>query len=249
MRRFAQNVEDFINKELSATTDTDIRHKLLVNCASRMKSNVIRGAAELNGAAKEIAKDVVKAVESHWTTDKGAAMKARCKLSWTRYQRNMQIWCQDWDDEKHKYVDRTLGEGYLEVPFPQMKHGASKNKVKGFHTELNDILGVEIDMCEGAAHSLNTDDDTDTEEANANERTEKVARVRVPAKKQVGPKLLSLMREKRIDQRVPLEVRLIAACCHPVIHSAWLLIVIAITGICHINSFMCLQYNTGATHY
>ena len=143
----------------------------------------------------------MKAIEECWTAEKGAAVKARCRLSWPRYQRNLQIWCQQWDAEEGKYLDRRVGEGWLDVPFPQMKYGASKNKVKELHAGLQETLGVQLDI-EAPHHPVNTDDDTDDER-----RDEKrVARVRIPAKVQVGRKLESLLKEKRVDQARTLEV-------------------------------------------
>ena len=132
MRRFANEVEKIVDARFASgdgDDDETAKNEFYKIFAAKVNPDVLHHVALNNGVAKKIAGEVVNETEKHWTPSKGAAIKARCKLSWTRYQRMMQITCQEFDDESGKYCASCIGEGYLDVRFPQMSHNASKNKV------------------------------------------------------------------------------------------------------------------------
>ncbi len=170
---------------------------------AKLNPEIVHEVALTNGVAKTIATEVVSAIEEHYTPERCSAIKARCKLSWNQYQRMMQISCQEFDEDSGKYTARRIGDGHLDIRFPQMTRYGSKNKVKDFHAKLHEEFGIEIDMSDKGTALPETENDSGEDETDTSMHVE---RFRIQAHVQVRRRLLALMKEKRVDQRHLLEV-------------------------------------------
>ena len=115
----------------------------------------------------------------------------------------MQISCQEFDEDSGKYTARIIGDGHLDIRFPQMTRYASKNKVKNFHAKLHEEFGIEIDMSDKGTTLPETEHDPGEDEPDTSMHVE---RFRIKAHVQLRRRLVALMKEKRVDQRQLLEV-------------------------------------------
>jgi hypothetical protein len=214
LKRFAKIIENVINdrfkgSEESGRSDGNItnpiaKDRFLKLFVAKVNPEIVHEVALTNGIAKTIATEVVSAIEEHYTPERGSAIKARCKLSWNQYQRMMQIACQEFDEDSGKYTARRIGDGHLDIRFPQMTRYASKNKVKDFHAKLHEEFGIEIDMSDkGIPLPETAENDPGEDEPDTSMHVE---RFRINSHVQVRRRLLALMKEKRVDQRQLLEV-------------------------------------------
>lgn len=200
VKRLEKTINDYFRE------NDESKDLTMMKLASRMKPDVLCDAARESGVYGQIAAAIVTEIEEQWVPSLGAALKARCKLSWDRYQRCMNIICQEWCPEKGKYVDRVLDS--CGVTFPQMHKNCAKNKVKEFHHQLHKDLNIIIDYGEVGVGSDNEDEEDEEENVRKRARLE-VERMRIPADRQLRKKLKELLGEKRIDQQLPLQIQLI----------------------------------------
>ncbi len=212
LKSFAKIVESLINERFggsqedggdSPSAHPSSKDKFLKVFVAKLSPEIVHEVALTNGVARKIAAEVVNAIEEQYTPAIGSALKVRCKLSWNQYQRMMQISCQEFDEDSGKYFPRRLGEGHLDIRFPQMSRNASKNKVKMFHAKLHEEFGIEIDMSDKGTVLPEIRNDLEEEDIASSINVE---RVRIKAHVQVRRRLLALMKEKRVDQRNVLEV-------------------------------------------
>jgi hypothetical protein len=206
-------VEQFINVRFGSSgshvidedhnLDENVKDRFLKVFVAKLNPEIVHEVALTNGVAKKIATEVVNAIEKQYTAERGSAIKARCKLSWNQYQRMMQIWCQEFDEDSGKYIAKRIGDVHLDVKFPQINRFASKNKVKNFHAKLHEEFGIEIDMSDKGTVLPASENDLGGDESVTSVH---VDRFRIKAHVQVRRRLLSLMKEKRVDQRQVLEV-------------------------------------------
>ena len=211
-----KDLEDAVNKHFG--TNSDGKDASMRQFAARLKPEVLMGATRDTVVYGQIAQKIIDEIESHWDTSVGSALKCRLKLSWDRYQRAMNILCQRWDQERGRYVDRKLAS-CRNVRFPQLRTHCSKGQVKELHREMTDQLNIVVDHVDHGDStcplettgqmSTNLDDDSEEEEQAYKRQKSYVDRIRLPSHEQLRKRLRVLLKEKRVDQRHPLEIQLI----------------------------------------